>query len=48
MKWLIALLVGAANGFVWAFFLAYLFQPQLWTALGPTLGSVFALKGAVP
>jgi hypothetical protein len=48
MKWLIALLLGAGNGIVWAFILACLFRPQLWMALGPILGSVLALKGAVP
>jgi hypothetical protein len=48
MKWLIALLLGTANGLVWTFILACLFKPQLWMALGPMVVSVFALKGAVP
>jgi hypothetical protein len=48
MKWLIALLLGTANGLVWAFMLGGIFRPQLWMALGPILSSVLALKGAVP
>jgi hypothetical protein len=48
MKWLTALLLGAANGLVWAFILVCLFRPQLWMAFGPVLSSVLALKGAVP
>jgi hypothetical protein len=48
MKWLIALLFGTANGLVWAFILASFLKPQIWMALGPTIVSVFALKGAVP
>jgi cytochrome bd-type quinol oxidase subunit 1 len=45
---LIKLLLGVANGLVWAVMLACLFKPQLWMALGPIIGSVLALKGAAP
>jgi hypothetical protein len=48
MKWLIALLLGTANGLVWVFILACLFRPQVWMALGPIVGSILALKGAAP
>lgn len=48
MSLLIKLLLGVANGLVWAFLLACCFKPQLWMALGPIIGSVLALKGAAP
>jgi hypothetical protein len=48
MGLLIKLLLGAANGLVWAFLLACCFKPQLWMALGPMVGSVIALKVAAP
>jgi hypothetical protein len=48
MKWLIALLLGTANGLVWVFILACLFRPQVWMTLRLIVGIVLALKGSAP
>jgi enoyl-CoA hydratase/carnithine racemase len=48
MKWLIALLLGVANGLVWAVILACLFKPQLWMALGPKGAATLCLDQGGP